>query len=88
MGCHHVFLLSDLQDDDEKLDSYYTLGNVFFLVHLTLLQAWIPAATELMATARSCECHYDSFFFVHNQTLADIGVRCCISALDSGRNAS
>ena len=48
-----LFLLSDLQDDDAKLDSYYTSGNVMFLFHLTLLHAWIPAATVLMAIARN-----------------------------------
>ena len=48
-----LFLLSDLQDDDAKLDFYYTSGNVMFLFHLTLLHAWIPAATVLMAIARN-----------------------------------
>ena len=48
-----IFLISDLQDDDAKLDHYYTLGNVFFVFHLLLLQAWIPAATVSLAIARN-----------------------------------
>lgn len=48
-----IFLFSDLQEDDRKLDQYYTLGNTFFVLHLLLLQAWIPAITVFLAITRN-----------------------------------
>ena len=28
------YLYSDIQEDDQELDKLYTIGNVFFLLHL------------------------------------------------------
>lgn len=47
------FLYSDIQEDDEKLDKFYTIGNVFFLVHLLLLKSFIPAVTVFLAVIRN-----------------------------------
>lgn len=52
-GSTIIFLWSDLQEDDSKLDRYYTLGNLLFFFHLALLQAWIPAGTVLLAVLRN-----------------------------------
>lgn len=51
-----VFLYSDLQEDDDKLDYYYTIGNVFFVGHLLLLGSFIPASTVFLAIVRNVIC--------------------------------
>lgn len=48
-----LFLYSDIQEDDERLDKFYTLGNCFFLTHLALLSSFIPAITVLLAVIRN-----------------------------------
>lgn len=46
-------MYSDIQEDDEKLDKYYTIGNVFFVFHLLLLKSFIPAITVSLAVLRN-----------------------------------
>ena len=48
-----VFLYSDMQKDDSKLDKYYTIGNIFFLFHLLLLKSFVPCITVFLAILRN-----------------------------------
>jgi hypothetical protein len=48
-----TFLYSDMQEDDLNLDKYYTIGNLFFLMHLLLLKSFIPCITVFLAILRN-----------------------------------
>lgn len=47
------YLYSDIQEDDQELDKLYTIGNVFFLLHLLLLKSFLPAITVFLAVVRN-----------------------------------
>jgi len=48
-----LYLYSDYQKDDKKLDFYYTLGNVVFVIYLNLIGAHIASLTVVLAIARN-----------------------------------
>jgi hypothetical protein len=47
------YLYSDIQEDDKELDKLYTIGNVFFLMHLLLLKSYVPSITVFLAILRN-----------------------------------
>lgn len=48
-----LYLYSDVQSDDKRLDHFYTLGNVSFVFHLVLMASFLPAITVAIAVFRN-----------------------------------
>jgi len=48
-----LYLYSDFQKDDKKLDFYYTLGNVVFVIYLNLIGTHIASITVILAILRN-----------------------------------
>ncbi|MDP2564445.1 YgjV family protein [Pseudoalteromonas marina] len=58
-----LFLYSDIQTDDKRLDFFYTLGNVSFIFHLFLMASFVPAITVILAVLRNVViARYDKLF--------------------------
>lgn len=47
------YLYSDMQQDDKKLDFYYTIGNAAFVVHLLLMGSFIASGSVVLAIIRN-----------------------------------